>query len=68
MTSNCSFLGEPQEPFRRIADVAVVDVFELGVLNFPDFYFTGDDYRYHFEPGSKTTVPRLASWSGSIPG
>ena len=53
LTSNCSFLGEPQEPFRRIADVAVVDVFELGVLNLPDFYFTGDDYRYHFEPEAK---------------
>jgi hypothetical protein len=38
-----------QEPFRWIADAAVVDAFESGVLDLPDFYFTGDDYRYRFE-------------------
>jgi CRISPR-associated protein Cas1 len=53
LTSNCSFLGELQEPFRWIADVAVVDVFELGVLDLPDFYFTGDDYRYRFQQDAK---------------
>ena len=42
-----------QEPFRWIADVAVMDAFESGVLDLPDFYFTGDDYRYHFEPEAK---------------
>ena len=30
-----------------------MDVFEGGVLDLPDFYFTGDDYRYHFEPEAK---------------
>jgi hypothetical protein len=33
--------------------VAVVDVFESGVLDLPDFYFTGDDYRYRLEPEPK---------------
>ena len=38
-----------QEPFRWIADVAVMEAFESGLLDLPDFYFTGDDYRYRFE-------------------
>ena len=59
MTSDCSFLGDLQEPFRWIADVAVVDVFELGVLDLPDFYFTGDDYRYRFEPEAKQRFREL---------
>lgn len=42
-----------QEPFRWIADVTVVDAFESGVLDLPDFYFTGDDYRYRFESEAK---------------
>jgi CRISPR-associated protein Cas1 len=42
-----------QEPFRWIADVAVMDAFEGGVLDLPDFYFTGDDYRYRFDPEAK---------------
>jgi CRISPR-associated protein Cas1 len=53
LTSNCSFLGDLQEPFRWIADVAVMDAFESGLLDLPDFYFTDDDYRYHFEPEAK---------------
>jgi CRISPR-associated protein Cas1 len=36
-----------------IADVAVMDAFESGVLDLPDFYFTGDDCRYRFEPEAK---------------
>ena len=36
-----------------MADVAVVEAFELGVLGLPDFYFTGDDYRYRFDPEAK---------------
>jgi hypothetical protein len=36
-----------------MADVAVVEAFELGVLGLPDFYFTGDDYRYRLETDSK---------------
>jgi len=53
LTSNCSFLGDLQEPFRWIADVAVMEAFESGVLDLPDFYFTGDDYRYRFEPEAR---------------
>jgi CRISPR-associated protein Cas1 len=53
LTSNCSFLGDLQEPFRWIADVAVMEAFESGVLDLPDFYFTGDDYRYRFEAEAK---------------
>jgi len=40
-----------QEPFRWIADVTVMEAFESGVLDLPDFHFTGDDYKYRFEPG-----------------
>ncbi len=53
LTSNCSFLGDLQEPFRWIADVTVMEAFESGVLDLPDFYFTGDDYRYRFELEAK---------------
>ena len=33
--------------------MAVMEGFESGVLDLPDFYFTGDDYRYRFEPEAK---------------
>jgi CRISPR-associated protein Cas1 len=42
-----------QEPFRWLADVAVIEAFESGALDLSDFYFTGDDYRYRFEAGAK---------------
>jgi CRISPR-associated protein Cas1 len=48
-----SLVYDLQEPFRWIADVAVLEAFESGKLDLPDFYFTGDDYRYRFEPDSK---------------
>jgi CRISPR-associated protein Cas1 len=48
-----SLVYDLQEPFRWIADVAVMEACESGVLDLPDFYFTGDDYRYRFEPGAK---------------
>jgi CRISPR-associated protein Cas1 len=48
-----SLVYDLQEPFRWIADVAVIEAFESGVLDLPDFYFTGDDYRYRFEPEAK---------------
>jgi len=48
-----SLVHDLQEPFRWIADVAVMEAFESGVLDLPDFYFTGDDYRYRFEPEAK---------------
>lgn len=46
-------LYDLQESFRLIANVAVIDAFESGVLDLPDFYFTGDDYRYRFDPEAK---------------
>ena len=48
-----SFVYDLQEPFRWIADVTVMEAFESGVLDMPDFYFTGDDYRFRFEPEAK---------------
>jgi CRISPR-associated protein Cas1 len=42
-----------EEPFRWIADVAVMEAFESQVLDLPDFYFTGDDYRYRIESEAK---------------
>jgi len=48
-----SLVYDLQEPFRWIADATVMDAFESGVLDLPDFYFTGDDYRYRFEPEAK---------------
>jgi hypothetical protein len=30
-----------------------MEAFESGVLDLPDFYFTGHDYRYRFEPEAK---------------
>jgi hypothetical protein len=38
---------------RWIADIAVMGAFQSRVLDLPDFYFTGDDYRYRFEPEVK---------------
>jgi CRISPR-associated protein Cas1 len=48
-----SLVYDLQEPFRWIADVAVMEAFESEVLDLPDFYFTGDDYRYRFEPEAR---------------
>ena len=48
-----SLVYDLQEPFRWIADVTVMDAFESRVLDLPDFYFTGDDYRYRFDPEAK---------------
>ena len=42
-----------QEPLRWVADVAVMEAFESGVLDLPDFYFTGDDYHYRLETDAK---------------
>jgi hypothetical protein len=30
-----------------------MEAFESEVLDLPDFYFIGDDYRYRFEPEAK---------------
>jgi CRISP-associated protein Cas1 len=48
-----SLVYDLQEPFRWIGDVTVMEAFESEVLDLPDFYFTGDDYRYRFEPEAK---------------
>jgi CRISPR-associated protein Cas1 len=48
-----SLVYDLQEPFRWIADVGVMEAFESGVLDLPNFYFTGEDYRYRFEPEAK---------------
>ena len=48
-----SLVYDLEEPFRWIADVAVVDAFESGIVDLPDFYFTGDDYRFRFETRAK---------------
>jgi CRISPR-associated protein Cas1 len=48
-----SLVYDLQEPFRWIADVTVMDAFDSGTLDLPDFYFTGDDYRYRFEPEAR---------------
>jgi CRISPR-associated protein Cas1 len=48
-----SLVYDLQEPFRWIADVSVMEAFESRVLDLPDFYFTGDDYRYRFEAEAK---------------
>jgi CRISPR-associated protein Cas1 len=54
-----SLVYDLQEPFRWIGDVAVMDAFESKVLDLPDFYFTGGDYNYRFEPEVKQRFPDL---------
>jgi CRISPR-associated protein Cas1 len=48
-----SLVYDLQEPFRWITDAAVLEAFESRVLDLPDFYFTGDDYRYRIETDAK---------------
>jgi CRISPR-associated protein Cas1 len=38
-----------------------MDAFESRVLDLRDFYFTGDDYRYRFDPEAKRRFLRLLS-------
>jgi CRISPR-associated protein Cas1 len=54
-----SLVYDLQEPYRWIAEVAVMEAFESGLLDLPDFYFTGDDYRYRFEPEAKQRFLKL---------
>jgi len=56
-----SLVYDLQEPFRWIADVVVMEAFESGVLDLADFYFTGDDYRYRFDPEAKRRFLGLLS-------
>ncbi len=48
-----SLVYDLQEPFRWLIDISVIEGFESGALDLPDFYFTGDDYRYRFEAEAK---------------
>ncbi len=48
-----------QEPFRWIADVTVLEAFESGVLDLKDFYFLGNDYRYHIDAEAKRRFLKL---------
>jgi len=48
-----SLVYDLQEPYRWICDLATIQAFESGLLDMKDFYFTGDDYRYHIEADAK---------------
>ena len=48
-----------QEPFRWLVDLTVIQAFESGALDLPNFYFTGDDYRYRFDVGAKARFIQL---------
>ncbi len=48
-----SLVYDLQEPFRWLGDVITIQAFESGLLDIRDFYFIGDDYRYHFEVEAK---------------
>jgi len=48
-----SLVYDLQEPFRWIGDVTTTEAFESRALDMKDFYFTGDDYRYHIEIEAK---------------
>jgi CRISPR-associated protein Cas1 len=41
------------EPFRWIGDLTTIEAFESRIVDLKDFYFTGDDYRYHIEIEAK---------------
>ncbi|MCJ7635093.1 CRISPR-associated endonuclease Cas1, partial [Candidatus Bathyarchaeota archaeon] len=48
-----SLVYDLQEPFRWLGDVTTIEAFESGALDMKDFYFMGDDYRYHIELEAK---------------
>jgi CRISPR-associated protein Cas1 len=48
-----SLVYDLQEPFRWIGDVTTIEAFESRAIDMKDFYFTGDDYRYHIEVEAK---------------
>jgi CRISPR-associated protein Cas1 len=48
-----SLVYDLQEPFRWLVDVTVLKAIESGVLDLKDFYFLGNDYRYHFDLPAK---------------
>jgi CRISPR-associated protein Cas1 len=68
-----SLANDLQEPFRWLVDLTVIQAFESKTLQLRDF-FTGDDYRYSFEPEAKQRFIELlreqfnsgASYKGRI--
>jgi len=48
------FTYDLEDPYGWIGNVATIQAFESGLLDMKDFYFTGDDYRYHVEIEAKT--------------
>ena len=44
-----SLVYDLQEPFRWICEVSTLEAFESRLLDLKDFYFLGDDYRYHID-------------------
>ena len=54
-----SLVYDLQEPFRWIADVTVIEAFESGLLDLQDFYFLGNDYRYHIDQEAKRRFLKL---------
>ena len=54
-----SLVYDLQEPFRWLADVTVLEAFESGVLDLQDFYFFGNDYRYHIALEAKRRFLKL---------
>jgi CRISPR-associated protein Cas1 len=54
-----SLVYDLQEPFRWLIDLTVMQAFESGSLDVPNFYFTGDDYRYRFDAEAKTRFLKL---------
>jgi len=48
-----SLVYDLEEPFRWLSDISVIEAFESEALKLSDFYFTGDDYRYRFEPDAR---------------
>jgi CRISPR-associated protein Cas1 len=54
-----SLVYDLQEPFRWLSDVAVIAAFESKTLALRDFYFTGNDYCYRFEPEARLRLINL---------
>lgn len=69
-----SLVYDLEEPFRWIIDLTVIQAFESGALDIPNFYFTGDDYRYRFDVDAKKRFLNLlrnqfnsgVNWKGRI--
>ncbi len=54
-----SLVFDLEEPFRWLIDLTVMQAFESGSLDVPNFYFTGDDYRYRFDAEAKARFLNL---------